>query len=182
MYKEGFPGISGKVFRFGVMSAWLALSASQALAEMSPQEQEVLKEIRQIYVTYKGRQPTAAEEETMLDQWRQSVMKTAVAATRFNAMASGKLPAQMAAAAAPQPAALASMSEEELAQKIQALGAGKPGSSIEGHRDGLRINGDGVAEPAFQAVLDARHVFCLEQLAGLHEHRSEQGCFLDDLE
>jgi hypothetical protein len=147
MYKGGFPGISGKVFRFGVMSAWLALSASQSLAEMSPQEQEVLKEIRQIYVTYKGRQPTAAEEETMLDQWRQSVMKTAVAATRFNAMASGKLPAQMAAAAAPQPTALASMSEEELAQKIQALGAGKPGSSIEGHRDGLRINGAGYADP-----------------------------------
>ena len=48
MYKEGFPGISGKVFRFGVMSAWLALSASQALAEMSPQEQEVLKDLKEL--------------------------------------------------------------------------------------------------------------------------------------
>lgn len=147
MYKRAFPGISGKVFRFGVMSAWLALSASHALAEMSTQEQAALKEIRQIYVTYKGRQPTAAEEEAMMDQWRQSVMKTAVAATRFNAMASGTLPAQMAAAAAPQPAALVSMTEEELAQKVQALGTGKAGSTIEGRRDGLRINGAGYADP-----------------------------------
>lgn len=146
MFKGFMPGISGRVFRFGLVSAWLVLSASQALAELSTQEQAALKEIRQMYVTQLGRQPTTAEEEKLLDQWRQAVMRTSVAASRFNAMASGTLPAQMAAAA-PQPAPLASITEEELAQKVQALGSGKAGSTIEGRRDGLRINGAGYADP-----------------------------------
>lgn len=136
-----------QIFRVGVMATYVALSAGLASAEeLTIQEQAALKEIREMYMAQLGRQPTPSEEEKLMDQWRQSVMRVSVMATRMNAMGNGTLPAQIAAAstqAAPSP----SLSEDELAQKIQTLGPDKSGATITAQRDGLKINGRSYIDP-----------------------------------
>lgn len=141
--------ISGKCMN--VKRALLLLAAVSTLsvaADMTPQEKEVIAGIRQMYAQQMGRQPTAEEEQKMLDRWRAVSMRMAVGAAQINRMGQGGMvPAVTATQAAPVAAA---MSEEALAQKLAAQGPAKAGLTMEHVRDGLKIGGTTFLDPEGQ--------------------------------
>lgn len=106
-------------------------------APMTPQEQSSMTIIRQVYAQQMGRMPTPEEERQVLDTWRKARLP-----------ASGARSVSLAPSA--EPAATGTNPEDQLAQRIAALGAAKTKVSIEGVRDGLRIDGISYLDPEGQ--------------------------------
>lgn len=146
--------------RMIVVSLLLLLSNQCLAASLTPQEQEMLTSLRELYSKQIGRQPTPEEEQKMLEQWRATSMNMLARLGGLASLANGG--AQQAAAqqgyptaqqqgfAAQPSGAGASITEEALAQRLAALGPAKPNLKIEGARDGLKIGGATFLDPEGQ--------------------------------
>lgn len=110
----------------------LAFAIDRPLA-MTPQEQSSMAIIRQVYAQQMGRMPTQDEERKILEAWRGARQITGAKS--------------VAIAPASDVAGLGGSAEDQLAQRVAALGAGKTQVRIEGVRDGLRIDGASFLDP-----------------------------------